>query len=686
MTKGEARALRAKYPPDKMAAIRRLYDQDVSNWAPIKAEGDLDIQCISTERGPWPEAEWNARTRSTPARACLHEDILTPYINQVINRIEMNPMGVECQPSGAGATVESSERLENRIRQIEYEENGQFSYQTAAKCAVERSFGWWKMESRYTGAFDQTVCIIPVTDPCSITPGFWKKPDASDMRRAWEHEWMTIEEFKERWPGAKIQSFDGFQPAGEQWAHDGQVQVCAWWHLESDERELLRLEREDGSYSDVYDGDEPEEGRVVSRRKVKHNKVLKTIMSGMEVLDETEWIDPGEVGPDGTQLEPPEIPLFGVFGRVKYENGRMIIESLPRKGRVGQLLYDFTISAIQETIAITPRVTRLGPEGTFDTSTNWDPRAVSAYKEYKPVVEPETGQPLPAPQLETYEPPIQALELAKQSILIGVQNAIGMSAVERKDKTAKSGKALDALQQEMSVGTSHYFSALRIAQERQYRVLKRIVPLLDQAGQEVTLRDKFGKHASVELPENPYTGRYSVAVGTGKLYQTLQEKQEDLSQELLKSNDPTVMMAVYPTAIRLRGIGPEGEKLADMLEAMQPPEMKQAREKDKGPEASIPPEVLQAIEEGQQQLKSLDAYAKEAEQKIQELQDQLDAQVVQSQSKEKIAAEDNLTKLKIEQMRIEAELEMERLKVELEKFRMELHHPIMPAVQPIITS
>lgn len=687
MTAAERTALRKKYPAEKLNKIRKLYDKDVEVWGPIRAQRDEDIQCISTERGPWPQEEWDARTKGMHKRPALHEDVLTPYCNQVINKIEQNPMGVEANPSGDDADEESAEFVENRIRGWEYEENAQYAYQTAAKCAVEGSFGWWKLETRYgggaksklgaaaTGNFNTKVCCVPITDPSTITPGFWKKPDASDMRRAWEHEWMSIEEFKDRWPNARLKSFEAISSVAPTWTRDDtSIQVCAWWHLESDERELLAIDDPNSdtpvyAYDDEFTDEERKTLKVIRRRKEKINKVVKTIMSGAEVLDETDWIDPGE-GEDVA----PEIPLFGVFGRVKYEHGKMVIESLVRKGRVGQLLYDFTISAIQETIGLTPRVFFSGPEGTFDTSSNWSPRALSAYKEWKSVVDPATGQPLPPPKMELYEPPIAALEMAKDSILRGIERSIGMNSVEHKDKTAKSGKALDALTQEMTVGTSHYFGATRIAQERCYRTLMRILPEIERGtDQNVATRDKFGKQTVGPLPPKAYQGRYSVAVGTGKMYQTLQDKQAEFAQELMKvGGDPDILLVSLIGAAKMAGLGEYGDQIVEVFTALlgaKYPDVAKLLSGEEG--AMMPPEALQAIQQAQQQLTALNEHAKQLETQVIELEDDIKAKKIESESKERVSAADNETKLQIEQMKAELAIRLKEIDIELKKIELE---------------
>jgi len=674
MTDAEQSKLKRKYTPEKIKAIRQMFDEDLQAWQPVMAQIDADLQCISTDKGdgsvagPWPQDEWRARTSGPHKRPCLHEDVITPYCNQVENQIELNPMGVEAQPLGDGADEDSAEFLEGRIRNIEYEERAQIAYLRAAGNAIKCSFGAWKLETAPRSDGSQKVCIEEIQDPKSVIPGFFKKAAGQDMRRCWELDRMTHEEFRRTWPKAAIRNFEGWRASAPQWVDDTTVQVAALWHLEEDERELLRIATPEGevqAYTDEFEsGTKALPGEVVERRQESRRRVLKTIFDGVEALNETEWIDPG----DG-EAYPPEIPVIFVTGRIKYEKGVRVIDSLVRKGRVGQLLYDYVISQSQETMALAPRTARLGAEGSFDTSTNWNPRSITSTKEYKPTVNPETGQANPAPILEQYDVSgIQFLELAKDSVLRGIQNSLGMSATERKDRSAKSGKALESLKEEMSVGSAHYFGALQVAQERQYRILQRILPLIEADQEQLSIRDKFGRHKMVPPL---YRGNHMIAIGTGKRYQTLQDKQEEFADELVKvSGDPLITLVALRGAAKMRGLGEYGDEIVEVFDALiaaKYPDVYKAMNKEEG--APMPPEAHAAMQQAQEAVKSLDGYAKQLERRIMELEEDIKAQRVKSESQERISAQDNETKIQLEQMKIDAQRELKNIELLIERVR-----------------
>jgi hypothetical protein len=646
--------LAAKYTDEVVKAVRERFDQDYENWQDIQSEGKLDVQCRSTIRGPWPEEEWRSRHTKGNERPCLHEDVLSQFCNEIINEAEMNPMGVSITPQSEDSSEQTALFRENRIRQIEYEQNGSDSYLTAIKNAVQRSYGFWFLETYYEGNFkdpdNQRMAIEAAMDPDSVIPGFAKKPDWSDMRDCWVKEKMTHQEFRNRWPKAKITDFRGLRTEGmEHWFDDKTVTVAAWWHLEEDERYLLTINDGDGEL-DVYE-DELDEGAPIDEEKISKRRtevkrvILKTIFNGVEALDETQWID------EGDDINQPEIPVMVVTGRVEYEEGKRKLESLVRKGRTGQLLYDFVISAIQERLAMVPKAKFKGPEGSFDTDTDWRTinRSPVMFVEYKLQTYPD-GSAAPPPDLIDIAANTGDLEAAKQSILVGIQNAIGMSSTERMDRVAKSGKALGELGETQTVVQSHYKNSLRKQQERQYRIMDRILETIDGKKKAVAVRNPAGKTTLEPTSPDLFKGTHSVVIESGKLYQSQQEEQSDVAESLLKINDPQILLAVLPDVIRMKGIGKLGDELARMIESIQPPQMQAAR----NGQAPADPAAQQAMTKATQHIQQLQA-------QIQQNEMDKKAETVKMTAQQKMNEDDNRTKIAIAAINASVKESMETL-------------------------
>ena len=637
--------------------IRKTYDRRKQQWAHIHEEVDADYKCLSMD-GPWPDKERKMRESPGNERPCLHEDVITQFNNMTTNQLEMNPMGIDVQPEGDGANEHTAEWVEGRIRQVEYEQNGQHAYLTAGKCAVECSVGFWELETDSVNPFswDKQVLIRSIQDPKSVLVDLnCRKPDWSDISDAFKISRMSHDEFKQKFPQAEVRDFEGFigKEGFKDWVDSKEVQVAAFWEVTKKPGTLLLVDDgtdegwsmfelngelfdvRDGTGADV-DADKPlpflkrkgktveivgngmeeigyPEGRrfpIIKDSKRFVPKVTKCLTNGIEILEETEWEDC-------------EIPIFVVTGRVKFENGLKVIDSQTRKGRIGQLLYDLCITAIQEETAMIAKIMYRGYEGQFDTSTNHARinREPGAYAEYLGKTEGTGDAILPIPEIVDREPKIQALLELKQSLLIGIQNALGISSAERKDKASKSGKALQELQDDMNVGTYHFHNSLRMAQLRQYRAINRLLPKVENTAREVGIRNVKGDYKVDNIAADHYQqlGRHEVVIGSAKYYQSLQEEQSDFAESLLKSiGDPTIMLAVLPDLIRMKGLGPYGDDLAKMVEAMQPPQMQQARQQDQGGQMS--PAMIQMMsQQAQQTVAALNANIKQKEGQIAEL-------------------------------------------------------------------
>jgi hypothetical protein len=615
------------YDEPKIRRIRKTYEYYLDRWGDAYDQIDLDLKCLSLE-GPWPDNERKMRSAAGNERPCLHEDVISQFNNTVINQCEMNPMGIDVQPTGEGADRKSADFVESRIRQVEYEQNGQHSYLNAVRCAVESSIGFWELETDWVdpSTWHRQIRICPILDPKSVLyDPDCKKPDWSDAKGAFKLSRLTHDEFRQKYRGAQIRNFDSFigNQGFSRWLDQETVQVAAHWYVDYDTRNLLLLDDDTDEGWTIFEDELPKvfkkRGKVVrmeedgyaqfgwprgrefpiqreSKRQVPH--VQKCVTNGLEILEETDWEDE-------------EIPILVVTGRVRFEGGTRTIESQTRKARTGQLLYDLCISSIQEETARVPKFLYMGYEGQFDTSTKWSTvhREPVAFAEVKATTD-EVGseKPLPLPELMRGEPQIAALLQLKESILISIQNVLGIASTERKDKAAKSGKAIEAMEEDMNVATYHYHNSLRMAQLRQYRIINRLLPKIENTPREVGLRDNKGNYATQKIGANHYEslGRHEVVISSAKYYQSLQEEQSEFADSLLKNmSDPTIMLAVLPDAIRMKGLGPFGDDLAQMIEAMQPDAMKAARQKD-GQAQQISPAQLQMVQaQAQQQIQAI---------------------------------------------------------------------------------
>jgi len=680
---------------DRVATIRKTFDRYVDAWREIREQAEADMQCLS-ETGPWPEKERTARAVAGQERPCLHENIIDQFNNRVINQMEMNPMGIDAQPEGEDANEETAEEVENRIRQICYEQNEQHAVMNAARCAVQSSIGFWELDTDWKDheSWNQYIRINPIMDPFTCVPDpEAKEPDWADMQGFFKCWRISHEEFKQKFPNATVQSFDGFVRDRQYsaWIDDHSIQVAVFWNVKKKKRILLLLDDGTPEGWSIFEDELPknlkrkgkavvilddgfemagyEKGREFpiqreSKRFVP--RVYKTLTNGIEILDETEWEDE-------------EIPVLVVTGRMSFQPsagggpGKRTIQSQTRNGRTGQLLYDHCISAIQEESGMVPKSMFMGYEGQFDTSTNWATlnRQPVGFAEAKATTD-EAGseKPLPLPQIIQRRAQIDQLLLLKESIVLSIQNALGISSTERVDRAAKSGKAIDALQDSMDVATYHFYNSKNMAQLRQYRIMNRLLPKIENTARQVGLRDVKGNFSVKKIPDGHYKAKHQIVISSQKYYQNLQQEQADFAQQLMASvKDPMLMLAVLPGVIRMRGLGVYGDDLAKMIEAMQPPAMQQARAQGKSADELA--KLQAAFEQAKTAMEAQNAYAKQLETQVIELEEDIKAQKIKADSQERISSDDNATKVRIEQMKIDAEREFKKLELMIEQVRGE---------------
>ncbi|MES2067606.1 MAG: hypothetical protein V4522_13205, partial [Pseudomonadota bacterium] len=209
----------------------------------------------------------------------------------------------------------------------------------------------------------------------------------------------------------------------------------------------------------------------------------------------------------------------------------------------------------------------------------------------------------------------------------------------------KSGVALQKIEQAQDIGSYHFVDSLDRALMYAGRVANEYIGEILIEEQEMSLRKADDSNRTVRLnTEEPYLdektqemeqfkiddGSHTVTVSTGPSSESLRQEVRDFVDTLLQNLKnlpvgPPQAAKVLGIAIRMKGLGPQGDQLADIIS---PPEQ---------PGQQIPPEAQQAIAQAHQVIAATQA-------ELQKLQLEKAGRVV-----------DNQFKLQIEQMKIEAD-------------------------------
>lgn len=627
--------------------IRKRFNYTVHAWKEIRDQAELDQRALSTT-GCWTDDEIAERKDKRP---CIHLDQLTQHVNNLVNNIRSNPIAIKVEPAGEGSDEKTAELRAKRIRAIEYESNAMSAYQTAFESAACMSFGAFGITIEYK-AWDSMQRIIKFRRFGNAHAVLWDpdalEADGSDMKDAFVLFRVPRDEFARDYPQAAITSFgEDHQSIAKDWFDDDSVQVAEYWYLEKKSRRMFHLESESGPqrlFSDeLMSGWKVKDGffyfldgskqKVLDERTTYEPSVKMVLTNGIEILDKTDW--PGK-----------EIPIIPVIGKESYVRvGNKVkrkIYSLIRTARDGQKLFDYYASNEAEVIGMTPKIPYIGYKGQF-SEDYWDTihKEPRAYAEVEPIIDPMTNSPLPLPQRMTYEPPVQALEIGKESARRSIQAAVASYGFTRLDDTnVKSGVALKQIQQQNDLGSYHFVDNYKNAIRRAARIVNDLLDDVESVPMDVSLRNLDETQEVVRINDeegNKYRltdeGQHEVTLSTGPNYQSQREEGSEFTDVLVQNLrnlplDPQMAVKVLAKAIKLKNLGPIGDDLVNILDPQKGQE---------SPEVVIQ-QMQQQMQQGQQQVQAMNEYAKQIEAKAAELQQKLDSQVLGNETKKEIAA------------------------------------------------
>ena len=672
----------AKENETLLKEIRDNLTYGLRAWGDVREEAKTDMRYVSGD--PWDPKEKKARKDAM--RPALVLDELNQYINQVVNDLRSKKTGIKVVPTASSIPGENpelsgvEELAEFRgdlIRQIEYKSSAQQAYITSFENAVQRSYGWHRVNKRYVTekSFEQELEIRRIPNPDTILPDpAFKEADASDMKWCFAMDYVSKKEFKQRWPNAKIQDFsDQHAEMAPEWIRETDIRIAEYWRVETKKKRLLLIQPEDSEIpKSIFEDELPrgvkkEDLDVLKERQAECFSVVQYLTNGVEILSETPW-------------EGKWIPLIPVFGKELYvdsgEGSKRMLMSLTRLARDPYMLYCYYRSTEAEVVSLTPKTPTIGYEGQFEGHEGeWEtahtvPRA---YLQAKATTEATGSQILPLPQRQIYDPPIMALEAGAEGAKRSIQNAMSMynSSVGRPDTKAGSGVAIERLQKQSYIGSYHLMDNFNRALEHTGRIINDLIPKVYDTVREVALRNASGESSIVKINQryrNPKTekdclydttiGEYDVTISTGPSFASQRQEASAFADTLISMN-PELFGRIGDLIIKLKELGPIGDEMATR---MAPPEFAAQEGKEK-----LPPQALQAIAQAQEQIQQLDAFAKNLHEENTQLKQEKQAKIIEMESRERIATMQAHTEMIIAQAKIGEEKDLETFRVEIEK-------------------
>ena len=306
-----------------------------------------DALFAHSEDGMWGERE----TESRKDRPRYTINRVAPAIDQICGDQKQNRTSIKVRPSDGAATKETAKVYDGLIRSIESLSQAENAYDSAFEESVTGGFGGWRLNTEYANeeSFDQDIRIRPVK---SAATSLWFGPavayDKRDADHAFYTSYISVEEYKKKWPKAGQVDFDQeTYNDGSQWYLDGMLRIAEYWVKTPVKKKIARLSdgriidvKEDGAILDELASEGIE---VIQERTVDSYKIEMYILSGSEVL----------TGPQ--QWAGRFIPLVPLFGKTSNIEGEEFIRGIVRFSKDPNRIYNYATSANIEAIALAPK-------------------------------------------------------------------------------------------------------------------------------------------------------------------------------------------------------------------------------------------------------------------------------------------------------------------------------------------
>lgn len=675
-------------------SLRTLTDAEqtrlIDRWKMVSTnEADQranDLADLEFEGG----AHWDPvakAAREAAGKPCFTVDLLSGTIKQVTNQARSARPGIVVTPRGNGATKETAQIWQAILRRIETNSNADYAYTWANQHQVKMGHGYWRILPYFPSqdSDEQDIKIAWIDNQQSVFLGPATEPDGSDRKWAFIPEKMLRTDYIARFgESASItggRDFSGIGAGPAEWLSKDTVTVVEYLYIEESTKDRHTLS--DGTY--VFDdmlkrgpqkrdkgkyaqGDPvlPKGLSVKRTRKIATKTVKWCLLNGaMEVLEET--IIPGQY-----------IPIVEIIGERRNIDGKVDKRGMVRMAKGPAITTDYLESTVVEIISIGTKSRWLIAEG--QTEDHEDMWATANRKNWDSLIYKEVsvggtvvGPPIPIDR----EPPIQATVEAAQRAAMQQRAILGYVDVQADEQgpqgSAVSGRAISArkLQQEMQ--SSDYMDGLgrgvrltakiahSMARDGVYetpRILRVIgvdekeFEVLTHAGPEQQDEATAMHTDTIKHVLDITAGDYDFAFSPGKSFQSQRQEATDAMTSLF-SADPELVKVGGDIWIGSQD-WPGAQELAARLKKANP------LAQDDDQQQPLPPKV-------QQRLQSLDQYAQAAHEQIQQLNQIIAAKQLELQSAEKIAAENNDTKLEIAQIAAGQKTDVETMKAQLAK-------------------
>lgn len=654
-------------------------EQDLrENWAE-------DLRFESGDQ--WPEELLRWRNQPGSSRATLTVNKIQLHVRQVVNDMRQARPAIKVLPVDDAADPETAKILQGLVRNIESVSNASLAYDTAAQTQVAAGIGYWRV---VTEMIDEELNwqeprIVPIWNPFNVVmdPAI-EDPSGGDAEWGFIIDDMAVERFKAKYPKAETVDWRDAQGDASMmlWRpEEDVVRVAEYFRLEQTTEDTVYtvdgMAYRAADFERIFSGMMPPPIRGTRERKVKQCRWSK--ITGAGEID-------SEVFPSRF------IPIIRAAGIERIVDGKRDVRGLVRDAMDAQRLYNYTLSATAERVALAPKAPWDGPMEAFDGFEDMWQSANTENLPYLPWNHLDAnGNPLPRPQRSM---PVQAeaglitLQQQTDADLMAVIGRYEASLGERGDE--KSGRAIIARQRAGDLATFHFVDNQARAIRQTGKIILDIIPRLydtpriartlgedgdpafarlnpDQATAYQREPDAAGRYTEMY---NVHVGKYDVVVDTGPSYATKRQEAADAMMNIAGQNGE--FMSAFGDLIFKTMDWPGAEEIAERFKALLPPqvqEMERAKAEGQDQAAGMMQQAMMQmqqqmapiVEELEQNLMAAGEDNAKLQQALQQAQMQLRDKQAEIQAKMQEAAmkyDADMAKVQVDREKIEADVQV----------------------------
>jgi len=589
----------------------------------------------------WPDVLRRAREDDPDGgRPCLTVNMVRKHKNNLLNGMRKARPSIKVLPVDDIADPETAKVLNGLLRHIQVTSDASVAYDNAADGQVVSGIGYFRILPKIidddTG--EQELTIGQIRDRFSVyMDPLAQHPAGADQRYCFIVEDMSKDDFEQDFP--KREEVD--------WAEAGSGDDRHRWYPNDETvrvAEYFRLVEERATVVLVETGDEYEQDQFI-KSFPEGSQAPQVVATRLKTFTRCEWFKlSGDAVLERTVMPTQYVPVLRVSGEERFYNSQREFRGIVRDMIDPQSMYNFTVSANVEHLALQPRAPWTGPAEAFENyEAEWQEanRKPKAFLPYNQMADDGTTR-LDRPERASPIGQNTGLVTSMMQFAEDLRQVSGQSQASFGEQSnEQSGRAINARRSEQDDNTFHFMDNLSLAIKHAGRILldmiprvydtKRVVRILgEDESPDFATFDPQAPRAMVEREDvtggktriyNPGLGRYDVVVTIGASYATRAEEGAQRLSDIVQAR-PDLMPIVGDLLFKNMDV-PGADELSERMKAMMPPELKALGDaRDQGGDA-VRAQVEQMQQEMQAQMEPLLQQLQEALQQAGQENEQL---------------------------------------------------------------